>query len=52
MEEKGMIETVEETCTKECYGAGNLEKETELIQEEVSTVDITRQTPFLTLYCC
>ena len=47
-----MMTDSKETCTKEWYGAGDLEKETELFQEEATTAGVTRQTPFLTLYCC
>lgn len=41
-----------EICRKELYAAGDLEKETELLQKEISTADITNQTPLFTIFCC
>lgn len=32
--------------------AGDLERETELLREEVYEPNITNQTPFFTLICC
>lgn len=47
-----MMVTVKEVSAKEWYGAGDLDKETELIQEEATTEGITNQTQVLTIFCC
>ena len=47
-----MVKKAEETFTKDWSCAGELERETELVQGEATTADVTRQTSFLTIYCC
>lgn len=37
---------------KEFYGAGDLEKEMEIIREQVNAPDITPQTALFTIFCC
>ena len=41
-----------ETCREELYVAGDVEKETELLLAEISTANITNQTPLLSIFCC